>query len=494
MKKQPILIGMATGDITPKMPNLLRGQTYIRVMEGVHDPLQANVMAIGQKKEDAVFWVSLDLTQFPEELVRCIAAGIAEKIPGFTRDRLICSAIHTHTAPFVSSAGASEMWGEAYRIYHLPEGVQRPEDYRDKTLVPAVAEACKQAWDNMAPSGVSPVLGHAVIGHCRRVVYRDGTSKMYGSTNTYNFERLEGPSDDSVEWIYIYDEAKKLKGLFVNVCCPAQVVENKLVASADYVGAFRKRLFEHLGYAVPVVTVIGAAGDIAPRDLVRSRGAKDPLNPNRSNPDPKCRAWNRGEANMRDFDGADELGRRLLWAFLYDREKADAMIQTEVEFQHGFEYLPVKIRTVSEAEYQEAKAVYQPMVEKYNGDFSAFSQEDRRAVSLQAGICRRYERQKRSTFYDMPFHTLRLGPCGFVTCPSEVFLEYGLRIRARANCEHLIFSQLTDDENEYIPTPFAVAAKSYSAMVSNQLVSCEGAEYFVETAIRRVNDYFKTEE
>ncbi len=490
MEKRPILIGFATGDITPKKPNLLRGQTYQRIMEGVHDPIQCSVMAIGPSKREAVFWVSLDLCQFPAELVERIAEAVGEVIPDFSFDRLICSAIHTHTAPFVTRSGAEEMWGKAYRLNVIPEGVEAPEDYREGTLIPAVAAACREAYEKMEPSGVSPILGHAVIGHCRRVVYRDGTSKMYGSTDTYNFERLEGPSDDSVEMLYVYDEKRSLKGLFLNVCCPAQVVENKRVISADYVGAFRRRLAEKLGHAIPVVTIIGAAGDIAPRDLVRTRPAATPGNPNAGNPDPKCRAWNRGEANMRDFDGADELGRRLVACFEYDREKADANISFETEFSHSFEVLPVKIRTVSEEEYRAAKAVYQPMIDKYNGDFAAFTQEDRRAVSLQAGICNRYERQKKCVFYDMPLHILRVGSCGFVTCPSEIFLEYGLRIRARANCEHLFFAELTGDENEYIPTPFAVAAKSYSALVSNQLVSCEGAETFVETAIRRLNDIF----
>ena len=99
----------------------------------------------------------------------------------------------------------------------------------------------------MKPAGISPVLGHAVIGHCRRVVYRDGTSKMYGNTNTYNFERSEGPSDNSIEYIFVYDEKKNLTGLVMNVCCPAQVVENKCVCSADYVGAFRRQLAEKTG-------------------------------------------------------------------------------------------------------------------------------------------------------------------------------------------------------------------------------------------------------
>ncbi len=490
MQKKPILIGFGVDSITPQEPVLLRGQTYQRISTGVHDPLLCNVMAIGQTKEDAVFWCSLDLTQFSSRLVNRVVKALQKDFPGFERGRLIMSAIHTHTAPFEDSEGEHEMWGEAYRIYSVPEGVMVPEVYRDTVLIPGIVSACKKAYAAMAPAGVSPILGHAVLGHCRRVVYRDGTSQMYGDSNTYNFERLEGPSDDSIEMIYVYDLEKTLIGLFLNVCCPAQTVEHKRVCSADYVGAFRQQLAKKLGKELPVVTIIGAAGDISPRDLVRTRKATDPYNPNRQNPDPTERSWNRGEANMHSFEGVAELGRRLVNVFEYDRDKADANIEYEVEFFHSFEFLPTLLRTVSQAEYAAAKKKYQAMIDKYNGDFSAFTLEDRSAVSLEAGICARFERQKKCAFYDTPLHIMRIGSCGLVTCPYELYLEYGLRIRARANCEHLLIAELTDDETEYLPTPFAVNAKSYSALVSNQLVSCEGGEFYTESAIRRINDLF----
>ena len=336
----------------------------------------------------------------------------------------------------------------------------------------------------MAPAGVSTLLGHAVIGHCRRVVYRDGTSKMYGGTNLYAFERLEGPSDDSVEFIYTYDRDRVLTGVIINVCCPAQTVENKLVTSADFVGAFRQQLAEKLGRDLPVLTVIGAAGDQSPRDLVRQRGAKDPSNPHPG------KVWSRGEPSMREFEGAEELGRRLVHSFFYDLDKADAAIRYEFAFAHRFDYLPVKIRTVTEAEYAAAKERMRVYEEKYRGDWSACTPEDAKAVSPDASVCSRWERQNRSLTYAMPVHLFRIGDAAAVTCPMELFLEYGLRIRARVDAEHLLLAELTDDEVEYLPTPFAVEAKSYSAMVSNQLVSCEGGETFVETSIERLNALF----
>ena len=493
MSEKTVLIGWGTGSINPDAPVLLRGQTYRRISTGTHDPLTATCMAIGHSREDAVLWLSLDLTQMPERVTLLIAERLAEKIPGFTRDRLICSCIHTHTAPFLDRDAQCGMWGEFYRLRSIPEGVMPPEEYRDRVFLPGVISACLDALADMKPAGISPVLSHAVIGHCRRVVYRDGTSKMYGSTNTYEFEKPEGPSDDSVEFIYVYDRAKKLTGLVMNVCCPAQVVESKCVCSADYVGAFRERLAQELGYNLPVLTIIGAAGDISPRDLVRQRPGSDPRNPQSAGKDGKKPVWSRGEPSMREFEGADELGRRLVWSFLYDREKADANVTYDFPFRHGFEYLPTPIRTVSEADYAAANARWQAALAEKGGDISLFTQEEKKALSLDAGTVVRYERQKKDLFYQTPLHVMQLGDCALFTCPYELYLEYGLRVRARSNATHTLIAELTDDETEYLPTPFAVAAKSYSALDTNQLVSCEGGEVFVETVISRINQYFPSE-
>lgn len=487
MKKEKILCGWGRSDVTPTGNTFLRGQMHQRISEGVHDPLYVTALAIGKSPEEAVIWLSIDIVQLPENLVFSIAEKIAETIPGFTRDRLICSAIHTHTAPFAENDSEikKELWGPAFRLLPIPEGVESPDHWRNTTLVPGAAKAAVEAWQTMQPSGVSPILGFAVIGHCRRVVYRDGTSKMYGTTNTYNFERLEAPADNSVEMIYVYNEAKELTGLILNVCCPAQVVENKMVISADYVGAFRQQLEEKLGKPLPVLTIIGAAGDISPRDLIRQRPSKDPIDAPERRPD------NRGEPSMRDFEGAWELGRRLVNCFEYDREKADANIQYEVEYEHTFEYLPTLIRTVSEADFQQAKKDLQELLDRNGGDYAAFSQADKNASSLPNAIINRYKRQKKSTLYDTPVHIMRLGDCALVTCPYELYLEYGLRIRARSNAVHTLIAEITDDENEYLPTPFAVKAKSYSALVCNQLVSCEGGETYVEHCIRAINKMFE---
>ena len=141
----------------------------------------------------------------------------------------------------------NEIWGEAFDIIGLPEGVMSPDEYRVKYFVPLVASACVDAINTLAPAGLSPELGHAVVGHPRRVTYRNGVSAMYGGTDDYNFDTLEGCNDNGVEMLYVFDEKDDISGIIMSFHCPAQVLEMQEYYSADFVGYFRMQLEAMIG-------------------------------------------------------------------------------------------------------------------------------------------------------------------------------------------------------------------------------------------------------
>ncbi len=58
-------------------------------------------------------------------------------------------------------------------------------------------------------------FGRAVVGHCRRACYDDGSAKMWGDSNHANFSEVEGGSDSGIELIYFFDRDKKLTGIMV---------------------------------------------------------------------------------------------------------------------------------------------------------------------------------------------------------------------------------------------------------------------------------------
>jgi len=470
MKKQTIKCGWGKADITPAGKTPLRGQFYERIPTHTNDPLYATALAIKPDDGELVIWLSLDLVSFSKSVKTMLANKLLKHIPGFSGDRLVCSCIHNHTGPYLSSRRFRENSGDdGVMKINIPEGCITPEEYVENTFIPNAVKACIQAYNNLAPTGFSPILGHATIGHCRRIKLRDGSAIMYGNTDDYNFDCLEGPSDSGVEMMYMYDEQDELKGLILNVNCPAQVVEHKSFYSADFIGSFRRQLTEKFGREIYVLSLIGAAGNISPRDLVR-RG--------------------RGEPNMYELEGAEEIGRRLINCFEYNLEKAKSGIVRELEFGHVYKDVPLFIRTVTNEELDKAKAEFDELYNKYNGDFSNLPGKDSAALFFAKGIINRAELQKKTSFYDAPVHAMRIGDSAFITNPFELYIEYGMRMRARSKAIHTFIAQLTDDGAGYLPTPEAVLAKSYSTGVGSCLVSCEGGEMLTETSIRMINSLF----
>lgn len=472
MEKKRLYCGWGRRDITPPKPTPLQGQFNLRIPTHTNDPLYATAFAVCSEGEKPIVWCSVDIVEILVEATEEIAAEISKLVPGFTRERLIISTIHTHTGPHLFSDAMEFMWGDAFNLV-TPEGCMTPEEYRIKYFVPLVAAACAEALNTLAPSGVASELGHAVLGHPRRVTYRDGSSVMYGNTNDYGFDCLEGCNDNGVELLYVFDGQDQLNGAVVNFHCPAQVLEMNEYFSADFVGYFRMQLEKQLGRELPILAIIGNAGNIAPRDLVRR---------------------NRGEPDMHEIPGAAELGRRLCVCFCEHIEHAQNHIIHEAEFGHKFDTLQLPMRTVTTSEYSDAKKAYDEILKKVGGTVEALQNADaatKMDSSWHAGIIKRYERQQKCTIYDTPVHALRIGDCAFITNPFELYIEYSLRMRARSKAEHTFTAELTDDCAAYLPTPNAVASKSYSAMVSNCMVTCEAGELLTEISIRMINSMWE---
>jgi hypothetical protein len=91
---------------------------------------------------------------------------------------------------------------------YLPEGKEYVEKVKDDNilepkealefLADRIFACIVQAWQNRNKAYFSNRFGRAVVGHCCRVVYDDGTAKMWGDTNSANFETLEEGNDSGI--------------------------------------------------------------------------------------------------------------------------------------------------------------------------------------------------------------------------------------------------------------------------------------------------------
>jgi len=470
-----LLIGWAMEDITPDGPVSLRGQYYERISEYVQSTLKATALAIESVdenggKEQAIM-ISLDIVSCAGSLQDSLKSMVKDQIPDFDINKLILNATHSHSS--------------------FDPG---PASKERKMLLDRLSKVTINAWNNRKPGGISRELRYVVVGHNRRVEYSNGTTEMYGSTDREDFFGMEGPEDSGVEMLFCWDLNKKLTGIIMNVSCPAQVTEAKYYVSADYWSEVRKQLKKSFSEDVYVLTQIGAAGDIAPRDLPRGYKSSEP--------------------NMWDVPGIVEIGERLGNAIDDAYPDAKNNIRTKVIFKHVVRNIELPARRYSKEDYKKALAIVKEIRSKEPEDpnspetaWNRFLKEikdneglkeygpwdnkvtDFGIVKKMEALVKHYENQDKDPLYPVELHVIRLGDVAFATNPFELYVDYGFRITGRSKARQTFIVQLSGgDSGGYLPTKRAVEGsgyRGYSAMVNK--VGPEGGEVLVNETVKLIN-------
>lgn len=459
MSEKQLHVGWASVSITPDEPVQLMGQHHERVSTSVRDPVTATALALETRDDDArgdqAILVSCDLVAMPRDLVDKVREAVESRLCGFDVRRLTLSATHTHTAPVMMPG-----W------YRRPAaGVMDPSQYAD-FFVKRVSEAVIEAWECRRPGAVSRALGHAAVGYNRRMAYEDGTAKMYGSSDTPGFLNVEGSQDHGVELLFCSDLEGNLTGVVVNIACPSQVVESEYYVSADFWSAVRRRLRERYSEGLNVLPLTGAAGDQSPRDLVR-RG--------------------RGEPNMRHESGLEEMGARIANAVDYAFRTARSEAGTRVVFEHVVEDIALPGRKVTQQEAEEAGREAEELMRQDPPDDSTNAMLLQRARRLGE----RYERQGTDPVFQVELHVMRLGDIAIATNPFELFLDYGLRIKARSKALQTFIVQLCCGAGGYLPTTKAVGGGGYGAAAPDGYVGPEGGQALVNRTVELINGMWR---
>jgi hypothetical protein len=150
------------------------------------------------------------------------------------------------------------------------------------------------------------------------------------------------------------------------------------------------------------------------------------------------------------------------------------------------------IRQVFEDDYREAVAGAREIC----GEFSSscrMTGKDLVRLFEPLGIIKRWELQQKGGTTTIHSNILRLGDAALCTNPFELFVEYGLRIRARSRARQVFIFQLTNGRGGYLPTGAALAGGSYSSKPASTLVGPEGGDSLTEILIAEINKLWKQE-
>ena len=110
---------------------------------------------------------------------------------------------------------------------------------------------------------------------------------------------------------------------------------------------------------------------------------------------------------------------------------------------------------------------------------------ERQEIALRA---RRAAPEVAPAPFPLEVHVLRIGDAVLATNPFELFVDYGLRIKARSAAAQTIVAQLTAGCGWYLPTQRAAEGGGYGAMPVVCKVGPEGGRQLVETTLEMIEE------
>ncbi len=492
-----LLIGWASRDVSTDRPVDIPGQFYIRVSEGVLDPVTVTALVI-DNGEDLVVFLSADFVSIRSYLVEEVRERVSVRLPGLAVEKILMHCTHTHDGPSYYKANQVSMATPA-QVPHDGIEIASSDEYRE-FLTAQITDAIVEAYARRAPGGVAFGYGYAVVGHSRRVVYHDdlsqrpgasgrpgmivaGHAAMYGNTNDDQFSHYEAGADHFINLLYTFDPQGHLTGAIINVPCPSQNSESEWRLSADYWHDVRIALRRKYGEGLFILPQCAAAGDLAPRVLhyKQAQERRYRLKYGSDYPGTVREGLTRREIAERISGAFDEV---LAWA------RKD--IRSALPIAHVVKTVDLSRRFITPEEYE---SECRQLEELNKVPFASTGTPRERLVHDSTLVARRnrcqrilqrYADQQTQPTLPMEMHVLRIGEVAFASNCFELYMDYQHRIQARSPFTQTFIVQLAGTPTAcggYLATERAVWGKGYSASLYCNQVSPAGGQELVEATV-----------
>ena len=418
--------GISRIDITPPKGLELAGYPhYPRNNEGAHDPLYATCMYL-ENENTAVAMVTLDLLFFSKKHVARVRRIVEEKT-GMYGKNIMISCSHTHSGPWASGR---------LDIESLEAGKEQPKEYIEsliRNIVSIILNAKENAFTASFASGTTICGAESGIGGNRRI--------------------RGGPHDPLVSVMAVKDESDKVRGVLVNYTLhPTFIHEWSNVCTADYPCYLKLELEELTGGAI-VAFAQGTSGNQS------------------------SRYYRQGES----YDEAERVGRTLGKAAYRVIEKAQWKNELEIKIQSAEVEISIRDFGTEEelaAQVEHDEKIYKELYAKYgnsqnreeyylwqNANLKLLGSED------QLGYVRMKKKGIKVELLEdevpAEVQVLALGDTCVVGLQGEVFVEYGLYIKAMAGFKTVIINELANGVLPgYLYTPESLVTGGYETDTS----------------------------
>lgn len=445
-------IGWASREITPPRAAMVQGQMHRRIGRSALDPITVTALALegGEPRDSAVF-VSCDLAFPSDPLCGAVRERLARRLPALPGDRVILHATHTHTSLVIEDG-----------FYEHPGGDVMTAAECETWVADRAVEAVAEAWETRKPRLLGRAFGHAVVGHNRHAAYADGHAEMYGGTNRDDFMHIGGYEDHGLDMLLVWEPDGNLAGVALAIPCPSQVDEGLEQFSADYWHDVRVELRRRLGKQLMVLPICSAAGDQSPHFLLYG-------------PQEEEMRRRRGLTERQEI--AQRVGDAVQRALACTKPDP----ARECPLVHQVRRLELTPRRISRAERDWAQQAYKESLAR--GDSTSWWPiQLRRVVEC-------FDVLQKAQPWPVEIHVLRIGDVAVATNPFELFLDYGLRIKARSPAPQTVLVQIAGC-GWYLPSARAVQGGGYGAMPAVSRVGPEGGQELVAETLAMIRELF----
>ena len=428
-------------DITPPQGLELAGYPhYPRNNKGFHDPLYAACLYLSNGTEEVAF-ITLDLLFFSKQHTKKIRA-LLEAECGMKGANIMVSCSHTHSGPWASGR---------LDIESLEAGKEQPKEYVAfliQTIKDLIIDARKDAFDAQFACGYELCGAESGVGGNRRIP--------------------GGPHDPKVSFMAIKDAASDLRGAMINYTLhPTFIHEWSEVCTADYPCYLKMEIEE-----------------AHPKCLT---GFAQGTSGNQSS-----RYYRQGES----YDEAERVGRTLGKAALKAIAKAEWKDDLTIKVASKEIEVPIRNFGTEEelrAQVEHDEKIYKDLYAKYgdsknrdeyylwqNANLKLLGSEDQLGYILMEKKGIKVELKEEEVPAEI--QVVRLGDACVIGLPGEVFVEYGLYLKAVAGFDPVIINELANGVLPgYLYTPESLITGGYETDTS--MIAKEFGEALVNTAI-----------
>ncbi len=406
--------GFFETDITPPLGSIIPGGFAARYLTGVQERLYARAFCIEDEGSQIALVVvdacgiTLDIT---ERIRQRVSAATSIR-----PDQLMVMATHTH------SGGPTLNWGEE---------VRRDELYLDQ-LVLAAADAVILAWRSRAAASLT--VGNSELpdySFIRIYQMKDGSLKT--NPGMANPEVIKPYTEiDPEVLVLLARQAGQPVGAVVNFACHPAIVNGSL-ASGDYIAALSQAMKKVYGADFVTVFINGACGNINHVNVF----------------DPASTASGRqlllGQALAGACQAALTEARPLSGPILVASNSFAATLRKPD---------PARVKEAASQIYESSWASGQS-----EPDTAGYQQTFFAVEALKSALEKRVKRPVHLQFF-------RIADLIIAGIPAQIFVEYGLRIKAAAQPDLAMVSAFANDYCGYIPVPECFVPGVYEARLA----------------------------